>query len=522
MAEAASTPTASNTVLDPRNPPTPLRGKEPAKPGTPNRGTIDHATPGLSPENPPQAGRDGSFSYWDCLVDRPKTLQLIVKTERDSGEAECNGVDTTHPGEPFTWDWGDGQKGVGFFPQKHRYQNSQRDYVITVAAHYPGGGSNTARVPVRFSVLSLPLSRPPLPGGLRVIVPAQKPNLRPARAPYGPSPDLTVFDDGFFHACTRETVEYVLTQAAAVQVDFANNDVCRTDARFDQVLLRDPKAGGMYSLWFTEPVAFGVGDYGFAGSIQWSSFFHEMGHNVTLNSPAKFHWGFKQDGPASTIYSETMAQIFQHATAYEMVNNARKYGLSENLAWDIAQNATASMGIVRRSFESYRENGFHFCSWNDPTTGGDDTFDTFMTVAYKFFEHAEKGGVGYREPTKRLMAFLQRFNPEWEKGFSAGGNSPAAERFRATLMTAALSHAFKKDLRQEFRELHFPVDDKVFRALVDAGAETGKPADSGVDKPTKAGKEHSNESNDSVRGPQPRAGRRPPPAGRGANSPAPA
>ena len=37
------------------------------------------------------------------------------------------------------------------------------------------------------------------------------------------------------------------------------------------------------------------------------------------------------DGNANAIYSESMAQIFQHATGYEIVNNYDYYGLSEDL-----------------------------------------------------------------------------------------------------------------------------------------------------------------------------------------------
>jgi len=409
---------------------------------------------------------EAAFNYSACLFGRPRTLQVsVVGIDRGTGHVECSGGDSARPQEPFTWEWGDGTRSRGFFPQEHSYGNRDRTYVVLVTARYPGGKSDTVRVPVRFGPLSLSPARPPLPSGVRVVIPSEKPSLRSTRAPYGVSPNLTVFDDSFFQACTREAVEYVLSQAAAIQVDLANNDVCKADGKFEQVLLRDARFGGMYSVWYTDPVCFGVGDYGFKGDIQWSSFFHEMGHNVTLNSPAGFHWGFRQDGPANSIYSETMAQIFQHATAYELVNRGPKYGISEDVALDIAENARSSMGIVRRSYEDYRGNGSHFCSWNDPETEQDDTFDTFMTIAFKFFEHAEKDGAGYREPVKRLMAFLQRFNPDWEKGFSARKNSVAAEQFRATLAVAALSYALG-DLRREFRELRFPIDDQVFRQLM--------------------------------------------------------
>lgn len=364
-------------------------------------------------------------------------------------------------------------------------RNPHRNYIVKVTSHYPDGRTDTNEVLVCFRRATLPIGQEKIRRDVRVTIPTEKPRLRAVRAPYGVSRNLTVFDDSFFQTCARETGEYVLTLAASIQMDLANNDVCKTEGQFEQVLLRDPTTGGMYSVWYTDPVCFGVGDSAFKGDIQWSSFFHEMGHNVTLNSPAQFHWGFKQDGPANTIYSETMAQIFQHATAYEILNNRQRYEISDDLALDIARSARASMSIVRRSYENYRRNGCLFCSWNDEKTKHDDTFDTFMTIAYKFFEHAEKNQRGYRLPTKRLMAFLQQFNPAWEKSFSARSNSQQAERFRATLACAALSHSFEQDLRPEFRELRFPIDDEVYKELiaVKKGVLAGQDASADANKP---------------------------------------
>ena len=410
------------------------------------------------------------FNYSDCLFGRPKTLSIgTVEIDRASGTVECRGGDSARPQQPFTWDWGDGQRNRGFFPQRHSYRDRRRNYLISVTAHYPGGITDTVQAPMRFIQVSLPSDRPRLPNHVSVRVPSEKPVLHAVRAPYRVSPNLAAFDDSFFQTCSRDTVEYVLTQAAAVQMELANDNVCTVDGKFEQVLLWNPTFGGMHSIWFTDPVAFGVGDYGFTGNIQWSSFFHEMGHNVTLNSPAEFHWGFKQDGRANCIYSETMAQIFQHATAYELVNNPQTYGISRELAFDIAQSAYDSMYRLRRGYEDYLKNGRQFRSWKSAETEHDDTRETFKTIAYTFVKHAEAEGHGYRQPVKRLMEFLQRFNPDWEKGFSARKNSPEAEQFRATLMTAALSHAFQKDLRSEFRHLRFPIDDKVFQELKTSG-----------------------------------------------------
>jgi len=409
------------------------------------------------------------FNYYDCLFGETGTLCVsVARIDRESGVIECNGGDTAQPAKPFSWDWGDGFRSRGFFPQTHQYRDRQRNYLVRVTSHYQNGGTDSAETIVCFHPFSPPSRRIALPGDVRVSIPRKKPGLQPVRAPYIPSPSLTVFDDSFFQICSRESAEYLLTITAAIQLDLANNNVCKTNGRFEQALLRDPASGGMYSIWYTEPIGLGAGDYAFKGDLQWSSLFHEMGHNVTLNSPAGYHWGFRQDGPANTIYSETMAQIFQHATAYELLNDSEKYGIGGDWAFDIARSARASMQIVRRSYANYRKNGCHFCSWNDKNTKNDETFDTFMTIAFKFFEHAERNRKGYRTPVKRIMEFMQRFNPEWEAGFSARKNNPRAEQFRATLSVAALSYAFNQDLRKEFLELRFPVDDDLFLKLLTA------------------------------------------------------
>ena len=223
-------------------------------------------------------------------------------------------------------------------------------------------------------------------------------------------------------------------------------------------------------MWFTNPVSFVSGDCGFRGSIPYSSFFREMGHNFTLNSPAAYSTGGKIDGPANAIYSEAMANIFAHATSYEMLSNAEAFGLDDGLALEIRQTALSAMMVTRSGYESYLDGGNLFRSWNDQTTPEDETLDTFMTIAYMFCKRAEESGGGYREPLKRMMSLLQHFNPEWRAAYSQNANSPAAEAFRATWMAAAISYAFSTDLRGEFRDLDFPIDDAVCDAVLAAAS----------------------------------------------------
>ena len=225
----------------------------------------------------------------------------------------------------------------------------------------------------------------------------------------------------------------------------------------------------MYSLWFTTPVSFAASCDAMKGSVAYSSFFHEIGHNVTLNFPAEYHFGGKIDGNANAIYSETMAQIFQHATAFEILNQADTYGLSQDLIFDMAKSAEGSFRGVKRAYHRYldRDPNTRFSSWNDPHTPQDETFEVFMTLAYKFIEHIELADKGFRIPTQRLCQFLGFFNPQWRTQYSQHQNSPSAEAFRASLMVAALSYAVEADLREAFKTLSFPISDTLFDDLTE-------------------------------------------------------
>jgi PIN domain nuclease of toxin-antitoxin system len=332
---------------------------------------------------------------------------------------------------------------------------------VAVTAHYNDGTTDSVELIVHF----VPPEINPilLPVDVEVTIPTNMVALESRMSGYNPPPNLTIFDDSYFQIAPRSTVEYVLTVAASIQKDFANDDVFQVDGAFNQVLLRDPEFGGMYSLWYTSPVSFGVNNTAFQGTIQWSSFLHEMGHNVTLNTPADYYYGGKIDGRANAIFSESMAQIFAHATAYYMLNHTQQYGLSDDLSANIKQSVISSMQIVKNFYEEYLSSGKNFTSWSDQQT--DETLLTFMTIAYKFFEHAENSSLGYRTPLKRMMTLLQTFNEDMEARYDRNRNTPEAETFRATLMVTALSYAFETDLRQEFRNLNFPISDDLFGQL---------------------------------------------------------
>jgi hypothetical protein len=404
------------------------------------------------------------FDFSRELSGTPRTLSVGVQAiNAATRQVTIGGGDTRMPTIPFTFDWGDGNTTSGLFNALHTYADASRNYVVRVTAHYSGGATDSADVAVHFLAPQLVhLSYPP---EFAVTIPAQLPTLVSRQPGYGPPAGLVAFDDSYFGAAlARGDVEYILSQAAAVEAGILENDVEQVDGGFRQVILRDPNAGGAYSIWYTTPVAFGANGSYFQGTPGYSSLFHEMGHNFSLNAPAAFRFGGRIDGSANAIFSEAVAQMFQHAVAYEMVNNAARYGLSDDVALDIANSARASAQLLRASYDAYVSAGKPFSTWNDPGTPSDETFGTFMTVARQFMVHAEQVE-SYIGPLTRTMKLLRTFNQSMATAYAPQTNSAEASTFRATLMVAALSYGFQQDLRAEFRALNFPIDDAAYASL---------------------------------------------------------
>ena len=405
-----------------------------------------------------------AFNFQSVLFGPAPSLDLYLESvDAANGTVTINGGDWRQPLNPFSWDWGDGSTNSEFFAQTHSYVNHATNYVVTVTAWYDDGTSGTAQIAVWFVPPAIqPVTLPP---DVPVTVPISPQTLESRQPGYGFPEPLTNFNSANFGLIPRATVEYVLTAGAAMQSDFANGDFFRTNGLFPEVVLCDT-TGGFYSLWYATPAALAAGNAdAFASGVPWTSALHEMGHNFTLNSPAGFYFGGKIDGSANAIISESLAQIFQHATAYELINHSAELGLGSDVVAAIRHDALGSMSWVRSSYDEYVAQGNSFHSWNDPATPDDETFDTFMTVAYKFFAHAETDGRGYRVPLKRLMQALQLFNSDWLESYDPDENTPAAESFRATLWVAALSHAYQSDLRAEFTVLGFPIDDGIYEEL---------------------------------------------------------
>ncbi|MCX6133740.1 MAG: T9SS type A sorting domain-containing protein [Ignavibacteriales bacterium] len=410
---------------------------------------------------PRLSGQGNSFDYKKIIFGTSSTLNLTVESvDTITGAARVNGVDSQAPTTPFTWNWGDGMTTSGFFPQTHTYSNVSKNYFLTVTAHYSGGKQDSCILLMRF--VGPTVSPIALSPDIAVRIPVNPVTL--GTRLYTP-PRLGGFADRFFTTLSRSTVEYIASAVSSIEKDFVNDNIYLVDSKFEQLMLRDSAFQGAYSLWYTNPVAFGVGDAFMQGHIGWTALFHEMGHNYTLNCPANYYYGGRIDGNANAIYSETMAQVYAYAAGYELVNHSRFYGLSDDLAWEIGADLTGFMMWSRDNYNTYISGGKKFTSWNDPVTQEDDALPTFSTIAFEFCRQAETEEKGYRVPLKRMTGLLQGFNPSWWQKFDQGHNTAAADTFRSTLLVTAMSYGFAKDLRADFRNLKFPISDQIYNDL---------------------------------------------------------
>lgn len=80
---------------------------------------------------------------------RPSTIYISKMSIRlDSGTVIIDGRDSSRHNLPFIWDWGDGSKHQGFFPQGHTYSDLSKNYVVTIVSRYADGQRSETKVPV--------------------------------------------------------------------------------------------------------------------------------------------------------------------------------------------------------------------------------------------------------------------------------------------------------------------------------------------------------------------------------------
>ena len=403
----------------------------------------------------PPVGRQTRFSFAPYLdPNLPNHTLGIGKVVIDGRRVQIEGGDSARPTGPFLFEWGDGETTESGFTASHTYARAERDYVVKVTARYRDG-KDTVTARVRFVPRQYTCQRrEAVPR--RVFIPQEETALGSTMPGYTAPEGVTCFRHAELRSVPREVIEYVLDVGHDIQMDLCNRDVTK-EAATRQVVLKQTCSGGCGSLWFADPVALVCHPDYLSGEIGFSSLLHELAHNLTLNSPAGYRFGGKTDGPMNAIVSETLAQIFQHATIHEILNSEGRYGLSEDLCQALQESGVQSIEVVRGAYRRYLADPRRCTTYNDPNTPEDETFNTFMTVAYTFCSLAEERA-DYRAPLKRMMRLMQTFCAADRERFQQREN----ESFRSTFLVAAMSYGFDQDLREKFRKLSFPVSDELY------------------------------------------------------------
>jgi len=355
----------------------------------------------------------------------------------------------------FSFSWGDGTFNEGSFPQRHTYPGADRNYVLKMRSRHRDG--TTERVTTAVCFLSdRPKPADPAPL-LRVAIPEARGPITSHFPRYDCPANMSTLPDSAFGAMPRSMIEHYLSLGATIQDDLANRNYLKSDGAFPQEIL---SLSGGYggSLWFLTPAVAAFSPDAFRQTVPWGACLHEMGHNVTLNMPARYHFGGRSDGPANAIYSETMANLFSLVTCAEMINARARLGIPLDVAIDLRDDALNGYSVMRKLAHAYRQSGSKFASWNDPHTPEDETIPTFMTLVCEFFRQAEIKQADYRLSVKRMCHLLQLWDEGLHRKYSQSSDTRAADAFRASLMVAALSFAFDENLVGTFQRLNFPVD----------------------------------------------------------------
>jgi hypothetical protein len=400
--------------------------------------------------------------YSSLLSGAPPTLSAYVQSVNSNGTVGVNGVDTAQPTTPFEFAWGDGDTTSGFFPQQHVYANATENYVVAITATENNGTSQKYSVPVFF--ISPNVTKKLFPG-ISFQIPSSPVQFQSHWPGATPPTDVTEFPNSSFPLYSRTATTNILQAVSSIDYTFANRNSFLVNGQFSIDMLEITDFSGGASYWYTTPMSVGYGSSILNAPIAWYILLNEIGKDTTLNTPTRLTYGGNTNGAASEIYSETMGDIFSYASGCQLVSNASTYGLDPVVAVDIGNNMLSGAAALQQAYNNYVAAGAPFSSWNPGGGGPDPTLGTISALAWKFIQHAEQQGQGYQVPAQRMMNLLQLFNSSMLASYDPSENTESASTFRSTLMVTALSYAFSEDLRSEFQDLNFPIDNQTFEQL---------------------------------------------------------
>ena len=339
----------------------------------------------------------------------------------DGLQVNINGV--TIPGTRGTaisrinWDWGDGLSEDRWFPAFHTYK-ADGLYTVKVTSFQTNGLSTSKSLTVQTG--------------------HQKP-AAPLVTRSGTYSGFSDFPSTFFEQ-SKVPVESILKVTDAQYLSLKKMHNGMSPYGFCKIEYESAAYG------FTTPSGLKLGDPAFpglySGNTRWEVMAHEQGHNF-FGGTSAFYSVLAVPFP---FLQESLAVAGAFYTYHDIVQNKDTYGIDDISIRSLDFDFTNGRMYQQAMFNRYIQEGKNFDIRQVLTS---------QALDFKMITYGET--YGWQNFQRLARAFENelsgRFTFQWD------GVSPTE---RSTYVIAALSVAFGKDVRQEFRDLNFPIDDMLF------------------------------------------------------------
>lgn len=199
----------------------------------------------------------------------------------------------------------------------------------------------------------------------------------------------------------------------------------------------------------TTPYGIKLGEPAFpglnSGHPRWEVMAHEQGHNF-FGGTSAFYYSLAAPLP---FLQESLAVVSAFYTYHDIIENKGSYGIDDTSIRSLDFDFANGRDYQQAMFNKYVSQGKRF-DVNQVLTS--------QALDFKMITYGENYG----------WQNFQRLSKAFENGvsdrfaFHRDGVSPIEQ---STYVIAALSVAFGRDFRQEFRDLDFPIDDFLYEEL---------------------------------------------------------
>ena len=199
----------------------------------------------------------------------------------------------------------------------------------------------------------------------------------------------------------------------------------------------------------TMPNGLKLGDAAFpdlnSGHHRWEVMAHEQGHNF-FGGTSAFYYSVAVPGP---LLQESLAVLSAFYTFQDILANQQNYGVSSDAIQSLSFDFANGRAYQESRYQTYLDQGKMFDA-NDVLTS--------QALDFKMITYGEQHG------WNNIERLAKAFANDLGRQFTFQNDGPSAVE-QSTYIIAALNAAFRRDFRQEFRDLNFPIDDALFGNL---------------------------------------------------------